>query len=163
MRLADAKPELERLLQAHGAGMESPDPKRIWSAYREFARVPFDAPVSTLRFMAGIEASSERDLYHIACGRQFADRVVSSLAGEPIEIWILEVDLIYEAEEDLIGCDVQRFADPRERAREFLARIEGLPMFPVGFGARCPLRYRIKTFGKPWEKKADPSPSSHPC
>jgi len=153
MRLAEAKSELERLLKAHGAEVDSPDPKRVWSAYREFARVSFDAPVSTLRFSAGVAASSEMDRYHVECGRQFADRLATSLAGQPLQIWILEVVLVYEAAEDLIECTAQHFAGAHERTRDFLFRIEGLTVFPLAFGARRPLTYRIKTFGSPWDTK----------
>ena len=153
MRLSAAKEQLCKCIEAAGVSSEHPDAPLTWTAFREFCRLPFEAPFRALRFLAQVRASSEKDRYEVEVGRQFSNAPFQApnwARSDSGRFYMVAIKLIYESEDSLVSHIEQRFSLPGQSERDFLSKVEALPVFSAAFQIAKPLRYEIADFGDPF-------------
>jgi len=156
MQLSEAKAQMESRISRIGVELHRPDPGLLWEVFRDFAHISFTSPFSALLFMAGVSSSAHEDIYHVEMGRQFSNQAfVTPIWNrrKPDRFYMLGIRLAYEPDDELIGLIEQRFSSASENEREFLTRIEVLPIFQAAFYNGRPIGYELVMCGKPFEVK----------
>jgi hypothetical protein len=133
MRLSAAKEQLCKCIEGAGVSLERPDAPLMWTAFREFCRLPFEAPFSALRFLAQVRASSEKDRYEVEVGRQFSNAPFQApnwARSDSGRFYRVAINLVYEPEDSLVNHIEQRFSLPGNPKGIFSARLRRSLSFP---------------------------------